>query len=296
MSSGLQISLSSGSLFTLPIQRAFELAAESDFDGVELIINQAFQRVNPAKLVRSLQEIAPINSIHAPFMPLDGWGGPMESLRLSVELAAETGVPLVNFHPPSWLGFEVGFWRWLYKIQDFQKEVGLGGQVIVTIENMPWVGPFGTNPNILSSTSDMISFIQEHNLFLTFDTTHMGSGKANFIDDFYQFYNSGRVRNIHFSDYGYGKEHLVPGQGYLPITRFLNHLKHTDYNGCLTFEMNPHEFPKNEKLILQGLKELQVYARVETGQLPFSALQAFERVFPDDVCDEAEVDSDPEAV
>lgn len=277
MNSELRISLSSGSLFTLPLQRSFELAAEAGFDGVELIINQAFQHVNTAKLVRSLQEITQINSIHAPFMPLDGWGDPMESLRLSIELAAKTGIPLVNFHPPSWLGLEVRFWRWLYSIKDFQKEVGLDGKVSVTIENMPWVGPFGSNPNILYKTQDMIKFIQEHNLFLTFDTTHIGSGKANFIDDFYQFYNSGRIRNIHFSDYGYGKEHLVPGQGYLPITRFLNHLRHTDYNGTITFEMNPHEFPKNERLILMGLKELLVYARVETGQLPLSALQAFER-------------------
>ncbi len=273
-----KISLSSGSLFTLPLQRAFELAVASGFDGVELIINQDFQRVNPVKVVRSLQEIAPINSIHAPFMPLDGWGGPMESLQLSINLAAETGIPLVNFHPPSWMGLEIGFWRWLYKVQDFQKEVGLDSQVLVTIENMPWVGPFGMNPNILSSTQDMIRFINDHNLYLTFDTTHMGSGKANFIDDFYQFYNSGRIRNIHFSDYGYGKEHLVPGQGYLPITRFLNHLQQTDYHGCITLEMNPHEFPKNEQLILRGLKELQVHARVETGQLPPKAMLAFERL------------------
>ncbi|CAH2031004.1 Sugar phosphate isomerase/epimerase [Trichlorobacter ammonificans] len=286
MMPGVQISLSSGSLFTLPVQRACELAVAAGFDGVELIINQEFQRAYPERLVRSLQAIAPINSIHAPFMPLDGWGGPIESLRLSVELAAETGIPLVNFHPPSWLGLEIGFWRWLYKIQDFQKEIGLDGQVLITIENMPWVGPFGMNPHILSATQDMINFIQEHNLYLTFDTTHMGSGHANFIEDFYQFYNSGRIRNIHFSDYGYGQEHLVPGRGYLPITRFLNHLQHTDYQGCLTFEMSPHEFPKNERMILQGLTELLVYARIETGQLPAEAMRAFERL-PDGVPGEA---------
>lgn len=275
--SRLQISLSTGSLYTMPVKQACELAAQAGFDGVELIINQEFQRVNTRRLVCELKQITPVNSIHAPFMPLDGWGGPIESLAQSVKLAAETGVPLVNFHPPSWLGLEIGFWRWLYKIQDFQQEVGLGGQVLVTIENMPWVGPFGTNPHILSSTQDMIRFMLERNLYLTFDTTHIGSGHANFIEDFYHFYNSGRIQNIHFSDYGYGQEHLVPGRGYLPMTRFLNHLQNTDYKGCLTFEMSPHEFPKNRQMILQALMELQVYARVETGQLPMEALKAFER-------------------
>ncbi len=276
MSSSLQISLSSGSLFTLPLRRAFEMSAEAGFDGVELIINQDFQRVNPIKVVRSLQETAPINSIHAPFMPLDGWGGPIQSLLHSIELAAETGIPLVNFHPPSWMGMEIGFWRWLYRIRDFQKEIGLNGEVIVTIENMPWVGRFGMNPNILSSTRDMITFLHEHNLYLTFDTTHMGSGKANFINDFFMFYDSARIRNIHFSDYGFGREHLIPGHGHLPLTRFLNHLKHTDYRGCVTLEVSPYEFPKNEEVILQAITELQMYMRVETGILPFEVMERFE--------------------
>src|SRR5512140_1282411 len=181
------LSLSTGSLFSLPLQRVFELAAESGFDGVELIINQDFQRVNSGKLIRSLQQIATIHSIHAPFMELDGWGGPIESLKRSVELAAECGVPLVNFHPPSWMGFEIGFWRWLYKVRDFQKELGADG-VIVTMENMPWVGTLKINPHILSDTGQMIDFMSERNLFMTFDCTHMGSGKANFINDFYLCY------------------------------------------------------------------------------------------------------------
>jgi sugar phosphate isomerase/epimerase len=277
MNDRLKISLSSGSLFTLPLKESFEMAVEAGFDGLELIINQDFQRVNPVKVVRSLQEIAPINSIHAPFMLLDGWGGPMQSLFHSVELAAETDIPLVNFHPPSWKAFEIAFWRWFYRIRDFQKEVGLNGQVIVTVENMPCVGRYKINPNILSATREMISFIHEHNLYLTFDTTHMGSGKANFINDFYMFYESGRIRNIHFSDYGFGKEHLIPGHGYLPLTRFLNHLKNTDYKGTVTLEIDPREFPgKNKKVILESLKELITYMRVETGQLPGDSMLIFE--------------------
>jgi sugar phosphate isomerase/epimerase len=260
------ISLSTGSLFTLPLKKVCELAAEAGFDGVELIINQDFQKVNAFKAVASLQEITTIHSIHAPFMPLDGWGGPMDSLRLSIELAADRGIPLVNFHPPSWMGGEIGFWRWLYSVHDFQKEVGSNGQVTVTIENMPWVGRFKINPNILSNTQHMIDFIHEHNLFLTFDCTHMGSGKANFINDFYLFYESGRIRNIHFSDYGHGREHLLPGHGILPLTRFLNHLRSTDYQSTVTLELDPAEFPKTEAHILESLKEILGFLRKETGK------------------------------
>lgn len=261
----MRISLSTGTLFTFPLGKVMRIAREAGFDGVELIINQDFQKVNCRKLIEELAEILPINSIHAPFMPLDGWGGPVDSLERCVELAAGAGIPLVNFHPPSWMGCEIGFWRWLYRVMDFQKEVGRE-TVIVTLENMPWVGTrFRVNPHILSSTEKLIEFIQERNLYMTFDTTHMGSGKANFINDFYHCYNSGRIRNIHFSDYGHGREHLVPGRGILPLTRFLNHLRSTDYAETLTLELSPEEFPRDERIIIGSLREILQYLRRETS-------------------------------
>lgn len=259
------LSLSTGSLFTLPLQRVFELAAESGFDGVELIINQDFQRVNSAKLTRSLQEIATIHSIHAPFMELDGWGGPIDSLKRTVELAATCGIPLVNFHPPSWMGLETRFWRWFYSVHDYQREIGLDGEVTITMENMPWVGKWKINPHILSNTRQLVEFIQRHNLYMTFDCTHMGSGKTNFINDFFLCYDSGRIRNIHFSDYGQGREHLLPGHGMLPLTRFLNHLRSTEYQSTVTLELDPREFPKGEHNILESLKEMLSFLRTETS-------------------------------
>ncbi|ACM20029.1 TIM alpha/beta-barrel protein [Geotalea daltonii FRC-32] len=261
----MKLSISTGTLFTFPLEKVFTIAMETGFDGVELIINHEFQKVNSRRLIKDLSEILPVFSMHAPFMPLDGWGTQIDSLKRSVEIAADCGVKLVNFHPPSWLGGEFRFWRWLYRIMDFQEEVGQEG-VIVTLENMPWVGRFNINPHILSNTEKMIDFLHEKNLFLTFDCTHMGSGKANFINDFYLFYNSGRIRNIHFSDYGHGREHLLPGRGILPLTRFLNHLRNTDYSETLTLELSPHEFPKDEKIIIGSLREIRRYLERETRQ------------------------------
>jgi len=260
----MRISLSSGTLFTYPLHRVFEIAREVGFDGLELIINQEFQKVNPRSVIRELSPILPVLSIHAPFMPLDGWGGPIDSVTRSVEIAADCGVPLVNFHPASWLGFELTFWRWMYRIIDFQKEVGEEG-VTLTLENMPWVGRFRINQYILSHTGKMIDFLQERNLYMTFDCTHMGSGKTNFINDFYLFYNTGRIRNVHFSDYGHGREHLLPGHGILPLTRFLNHLRNTGYNETLTLELSPHEFPQDERIMIESLREILQYLRRETA-------------------------------
>ena len=262
----MRISLSSGTLFTYPLRKVFEIARDVGFDGLELIVNQDFQKINPRLLIRDLAAILPVLSIHAPFMPLDGWGGPIDSVKRSVEIAADSGVPLVNFHPASWLGFELKYWRWMYRILDFQKEVGAEG-VTLTLENMPWVGRFKINQYILSHTGKMIDFLEERNLYMTFDCTHMGSGKTNFINDFYLFYNAGRIRNIHFSDYGHGREHLLPGHGILPLTRFLNHLRNTGYNETLTLELSPHEFHHDERIMVESLREILLYLRRETSPL-----------------------------
>ena len=261
----MRISVSTGTLFIFPLQKVFEMAAEAGFDGLELIINQDFEGVNAYHLVTELSRIMPILSIHSPFMALDGWGNPINSLKRSVELAAETGIPLVNFHPPSWFGFELGFWRWMKGVRDFQEEVG-GGKVLITLENMPWVGKLKINENILSQSEKMIEFITAKNLFQTFDCTHMGSGKTSFINNFYLFHRSGRIKNIHFSDYGHGREHLLPGRGILPLTRFLNHLRTIGYDETLTLELSPFEFPRDERLIIETLKEIQLYLRQETAR------------------------------
>jgi sugar phosphate isomerase/epimerase len=110
----------------------------------------------------------------------------------------------------------------------------------------------------------MLDFARERNLYLTFDTAHMGTFNRNFLTDFHEFYDSGRIRNVHFSDYGYGREHLLPGHGVLPLTRFLNHLRETGYDGTITLELCPSEFPKERDLIRASLIEIYNYLCLET--------------------------------
>jgi len=266
----MKLVLSSGSLYTLPLEKVFEIAKDTGFDGMEVIISYNFQYLDEAALIRDLQQILPVCSLHAPFFELDGWGNKIDQLKRTVKLARETGIPLINFHPPAWMGFEFRFWRWFKKILDYQTEIG-HNEVIITVENMPCTGDFKVNPHFLGQTAAMIDFLKEHNLYLTFDTAHMGSSKANFLNDFHLFYNSGMMRNIHFSDYGYGREHLLPGHGVLPLTRFLNHLRETSYDQALTLELSPHEFPTEEERIRESMMEIFEYLCLETrfaGEAP----------------------------
>lgn len=261
----MKLILSAGSLYTLPAKKVFALAREVGFDGMEVIINHDFASANHLKLLRSLQQILPVNSIHAPFFDIDGWGSKIDQLRICADLALEAGVPLINFHPPCWLNLELKFWRWLRKIDDFQRDLGQN-RVQISIENMPCMPKSKLNPYMLATPEKMIAFLKAHNLYLTFDTAHCGSMRTNFINDFYAYYDSGMMRNIHFSDYANGEEHLMPGHGALPLTRFLNHLRETAYDHALVLELSPYEFPEEEGAIRDTLAEVLRYLCEETRQ------------------------------
>ncbi len=239
------------------------MARDIGFDGLEVIINHDFAGSKHLDHLLELQSIFPVLSLHAPFFEIDGWGNKMDQLKRCAELALNAGVPLINFHPPNWLFFEIKFWRQLRKIKDFQAEIGQN-EVIITIENMPCLPQFKVNPYLLSKIDSMVRFMEERNLYLTFDTAHCGSMHTDFLGDFHEFYESGRMRSIHFSDYGNGREHLLPGHGGLPLTRFLNHLKETRYDHALVLELSPHEFPKELDLIKDTLIEIFEYLCRET--------------------------------
>lgn len=259
----MKLILSAGSLYTLPSTQVFEMARDVGFDGMEVIINHDFAGSQYLRHMQELQSILPVLSIHAPFFEIDGWGNKIDQLKRCADLALEADVPLINFHPPNWMFFEYKFWLWLRKINDFQDEIG-HNEVCITIENMPCLPKFKINPYMLANIEKMVRFMKERNLYLTFDTAHCGSMHTDFLVDFHEYYDSGRMRNIHFSDYGNGLEHLFPGHGALPLTRFLNHLRETEYDHALVLELAPHEFPEEPELVKETLAELYAYLCQET--------------------------------
>ncbi len=255
--------LSAGTLFTRKLSEIFEIASECGYDGVELIINALFENSNPHKIIEKLLPICPILSIHAPFFKLHGWGHSGTSLIKCVELARDFEIPLVNFHPPFWFPPEFTFRRWFNKVEDYQTLVD-DSKVIVTLENMPYIGNrIRYNPNILRKSEKMLDFIEKHNLFMTLDTTHIGSHNPNFLGEAQRLLVSGRIKNIHFSDYGHGREHLFPGRGILPLTRFLYMLKERNYEGAVTLELIPTELPQKRDMIIEILSEVNEYLRSE---------------------------------
>ncbi len=259
----MKILLSSGSLYTLPLEKAFQIASEAGYDGMEVIISETFGQDEGHSLLSKLQKVLPIYVLHAPFHVIPGWGDRITALLKTIELAKRISVPMVNFHPPRWLDLEITFWRWVYTVEDFQRELG-GRKIAIAMENMPYRGKLlRFNPNILGRTGDAVRFIERKNLYFTFDCTHMGTAKADFEGDFLRLYRTKRIKNIHFSDYRNQGEHLLPGRGTLPLAGLLEYLKESGYDEMITLEIIPQELPGDEVAINEALREAALHIRGE---------------------------------
>jgi sugar phosphate isomerase/epimerase len=258
----MKILLSSGSLYTLPLEMAFHIAKGTGYDGMEVIIPKTLEQDDGGpRLLRDLQEIAPICVLHAPFHPIPGWGDRITALMKTVELAESLSVPMVTFHPPKWLGLEIKFWRWMYTVRDFQRELGRG-KVTIAMENMPYRGRLVRfAPYILRRTREIVHFVEKRTLYFTFDCAHMGTTNRPFAGNFLRLFKTKRVKNIHFSDYRRRREHLLPGHGALPLEGLLQYLKKSGYDGMITLETIPQELPADEAGMKKTLEEVALHIK-----------------------------------
>ncbi len=233
--------LSSGTLYKKSPWVVAEIAHRVGFDGIELVLGYGFQGVNGEREIKATLKRGTIGSIHAPFYRLKGWGTPFEALQKTITLAEKFKIPLVTFHPPRWLDLEFGFFHHLKQVKDFQERFG-NRFLSIAVENMPVShGLLKIGTYFLSSPDALIKFATVHNLYLTLDLSHLGTRETDFLGDFQKIMATNRVKNIHFSDYKDGHEHLFPGRGHLPLKKVLETLKRTHYNETISLETFPRE-------------------------------------------------------
>jgi sugar phosphate isomerase/epimerase len=247
----MKILFSTGSLSHLPIQEVFSLVKEAGFDGCEFVIGKKFNKEEYKSEVEECTKILPIYSMHAPYVHIAAWGDEAQALRQSVELAKDLHANIVTFHPPSWLAREIRFYRWFRNVKDFQKELDCEN-VFLDIENMPLI-KLMIPPYILNNFKKMIKFGLKKNLYFTYDITHIGTYGYDVIDGFFAYHDTGRLKNVHLSDYSLWREksHLGIGRGELPIVRLLNTMRRSGYDGFITLEIAPNELPRTREWLLK---------------------------------------------
>jgi sugar phosphate isomerase/epimerase len=262
----MQVLLSTGSLGNRPIREVFLLAKEAGFDGCEFVVGKNFNRPDYKEEVKECLNILPIYTIHAPYVHIAKWGDEKQALSRCVGLASDFGAKVVTFHPPSWLSREFKFYKWFKKIEDFQKEFGCEGFVL-SIENMPLI-KLVIPPYYLNNFKKIMRFGLEKNLYFTYDITHIGTYGYDIVNTFLTYYDTGRLRNIHLSDYSLWREksHLGIGRGELPIVRLLNTMRRLGYDEMVTLEIAPQELPKTKEWLLKVMSYSSAYLKLHLGR------------------------------
>jgi sugar phosphate isomerase/epimerase len=257
------IALSTGSLFSYGLNRAFDLAVRAGFDGVEVLVDQRWDTRQPDYL-NSLQRshAIPIVSLHSPFVAgVQGWEhDQLNRLKRTVELAARLGAPHVVAHLPFrfayvWinattlldkpislplpsLDHDVEYREYLtHELETCQRTTG----VTVVVENLPCrkLGPI-TYDGYQLNTIDKWSTLPNLNL----DTTHLATWRLDILATYDQVKN--KVRHVHLSNYN-GKEHRLLWDGVLPLAAFLGRLRDDRFSGIICVELDPESLDAGDE-------------------------------------------------
>ena len=271
------IALSTGSLYSYGLARVFELAAEAGFDAVEIMVDDRWDTHQPGYLLRLSQASSlPVAAVHNPFLPnVPGWpSDPLGRLRLSAALARDLGAPLVVTHLPlrirgarvELIGFKAK--RLMVPIplpgeSDYRRFLLNGPArfeaeeaVVVAVENMPVKRLLGLELDIYALNRVEFLATLPH---LTLDTTHLGTRGLDPLAVYERLKE--RVAHVHLSDFK-EQEHLLPGDGHLPLGQLLERLTRDGYRGAVTIELGPEALrAEDEVQVKERLRQALTFCR-----------------------------------
>ncbi|HDD23951.1 MAG TPA: sugar phosphate isomerase/epimerase [Chloroflexi bacterium] len=274
------ILLSTGSIYNYGTARAFELAAQAGYDGMEVLVDDRWDTSQPAYLRRLSSEYGlPIMVVHSPFLPhIPDWpDSQLSRLQRSVTLAQELGAQMVVTHLPlkihaisvQWYGRRSRRWMlplpiprrgpYYQFLKNGSSLAALEAESGITIgvENMPAkrMGKMALNPYWFNVLSEMARFPH-----VTLDTTHLGTWGLNPVAAYDLLHE--RIVHVHLSNFN-GQEHRLLTDGHLPLADLLRRMAIEGYTGTITVELDPHAWDvSDENRCLDGLRQALVFCRV----------------------------------
>jgi sugar phosphate isomerase/epimerase len=245
----MRISVAVGALPGYPLKTTLAMASEARADGVELLPSAGLSRRDPAPVQRAADDAGVrVLSVHAVlrFRAID-LATKTEDDTASIRFAAglrdcEVVVlhpPLTGPRPSSDLN------RWLNAIvaeRDAHRP-----ELRLAIENRA-ENHDGIEPQLLDDLAVMRSIAGEWGIDVTLDLAHAASRGTHISDALDIAFP--KLANLHLSDArpgtarggirnGLYRDHLLPGDGYLPIDSVLQRLTSTGYDGLVTIELSP---------------------------------------------------------
>jgi len=250
---------STGSLYPFGLERIYTWAAETGYDGIEIMMDDRWDTHQPRYLNHLAEKHGiPIFAFHLP-LRRGAWDlGPEETLVRVAKLARSMEVPVVVAHPPP-PGRRLE--RWSTGPLREARDQG----VSVAVENMPRVRGGG----IFGLGKPRSCYLPEHLADLgdvTLDTSHIGASKVDLMRAYSAL--AGQIRHVHLSDSDLtgGDQHRLPGRGRLPLRPFLAALAKSDYPGVVCLELKPWLLGAPDlQTIMERMREALEFARGALG-------------------------------
>jgi sugar phosphate isomerase/epimerase len=232
---GIQIALSTASVFPERVPDAFEMAARLGYDALEVMVT-ADPVSQDASVLARLSEYhgIPVVAVHAPNLIVtqrvwgrDAWG----KLHRSRDLAGELGARVVVVHPP---------FRWQRDYaRDFEaglNELSADSGIAFAAENLYPLLPGGA-----TAYAPHWNPVELDVAHATLDVSHAAVSGSDVLEMAGQL--GPRLAHVHLGDGtkpGLPDEHLVPGRGTQPCADLLGKLRADDYRGVVVLEVNTH--------------------------------------------------------
>jgi sugar phosphate isomerase/epimerase len=214
------LAVSTGPLWRLEVEQAFEVCKAAGAEGVEVMVTQSPETQSANELERLAERYdVPIVAVHAPQLLLTRGvfsTNPLEKIRRTAELCKALDVQTIVLHPPYLWQPRYAMWL-IHELEDFLQESGAE----ITMENMypVHIGNRRMRFHRFGAVESLERF--RH---VTLDTSHLAVSEDDVVDAYRQL--ADKVSHIHLSDNrGKGRDSHAPlGKGILPVEAFVQAL------------------------------------------------------------------------
>lgn len=249
----MKFGLSTSSVYPESTAAAFEIAAATGYDGVEVMVGVDSMSQDSTVLRNLVQHYQiPILSLHAPCLLITQrvWGtDPWGKLVKADDVAKLVDADTVVVHPP---------FRWqrdyAKKFESGIAELNVNSAVNFTVENMyPWRAGPGAVP---AYAPDWDVRKQDYSS-VTLDFSHTAVSRTDPLDMIRDL--GSRLEHIHLADGtdSAADEHLVPGRGTQPLDQALAALRASGFTGTVVTEISTRSAPTREARIADIRESLE---------------------------------------